>query len=86
MTTTITVAAHERAAVEGKSAWWNDNHLVHGAGRVDGPFVNGDQFAVFWEIDVTPKATGERTRLREVALYTIRNDKIAEERFFYGGA
>jgi ketosteroid isomerase-like protein len=34
-------------------------------------------------MDVTPKATGERTTLDEVGLYTIKDGKIVEERFFY---
>jgi hypothetical protein len=30
------------------------------------------------------KATGERMKLDEVGIYTLKNGKIAEERFFYG--
>jgi ketosteroid isomerase-like protein len=45
--------------------------------------VNGDQFAVGFKIDVTPKADGKRMQMEEVGLYTVRGGKIAEERFFY---
>jgi ketosteroid isomerase-like protein len=48
--------------------------------------VNGDQFAVHFKMDVTPEDTGKRTTMDEVGIYTVRNDRIAEERFFYGTA
>lgn len=69
-----------RKAVEDKGKWFAENHQVH-ASRVEGPFVNGDQFVVRFELDVTPKGKG-RTTMREVGLYTVKNDKITEERFF----
>lgn len=69
-------------AVEAKAAWWFDNHTVHG-GTVDGPFVNGDQFALVFHLDFTPKHTGERAQSTEVALYTLREGKVVEERFLY---
>jgi hypothetical protein len=40
---------------------------------------------VFFTLDVTPKATGKRTALEEVAVYTVKNDKITREQFFYDG-
>ena len=67
--------------VRGKGEWWSANHEVHGV-QVEGPYVNGDQFAVRFTMDVTPKG-GARMTLDEVGVYTIRNGKIAEERFFY---
>ncbi|TIO37785.1 MAG: ester cyclase, partial [Mesorhizobium sp.] len=33
--------------------------------------------------DVTPKSTGERVKMDEVGLYTVKNGKISEERFYY---
>jgi ketosteroid isomerase-like protein len=36
-------------------------------------------------MDMTPKATGQRMTMDEMAVYTLKNGKIAEERFFYGG-
>ncbi len=72
-----------KEAVRGKGVWWEDNHIVHGA-EVEGPYVNGDQFAVRFKMDITIKASGERRVMDEVGLYTVRNDKITEERFFYG--
>lgn len=50
--------------------------------ETSGPFVNGDQFALCFKIDVTRKASGERVQMDEVGLYTVRDGKIVEERFF----
>jgi len=71
-----------KAAVSAKGAWWAANHTVHAA-EVTGPYINGDQFAVGFRMDVTPKATGERITMDEVGLYTVKDGKIVEERFFY---
>jgi ketosteroid isomerase-like protein len=71
-----------KQAVKQKGQWWMENHEVHG-GSVEGPYVNGDQFAVRFKFDITPKATGERVTMDEVGLYTVKNGKIAEERFYY---
>lgn len=68
--------------VRKKGEWWFANHEVHG-GTVTGPLVNGDQFLVRFHMDVTPKATGERMQMDETGLYTVKNGKIVEERFFY---
>lgn len=70
------------AAVKAKSEWWFANHEVHG-GTVEGPWPNGDQFIVRFQIDVTPKATGQRMQMDEMGLYTVQNGRIIEERFFY---
>ncbi len=68
-------------AVKGKSVWWNENHISHKFG-VEGPWINGDQFSVVFDIDVTQKASGQRVHMKEVAVYTVRGDKVVEERFF----
>jgi len=70
-------------AARGKGEWWEANHEVHGV-EIEGPYVNGDQFIVRFKMDMTPKATGQRTTMDETALYTVKDGKIAEERFFYG--
>ncbi|TIL80250.1 MAG: nuclear transport factor 2 family protein [Mesorhizobium sp.] len=71
-----------KEAVKQKGQWWEENNEVHG-GSVEGPYVNGDQFAVRFKFDITPKATGERVSMDEVGLYTVKNGKIAEERFYF---
>jgi hypothetical protein len=72
-------------AVKGKAIWWYDNHEVHG-GTVDGPYVNGDEFIVRFTYDITTKATGVRQAMEEAGLYTVKNGKIVEEKFYYVGA
>ena len=71
-----------REAVHAKGEWWTANHDVHSFNTA-GPFINGEQFALFFAIDVTQKTSGERIKMDEVALYTVRDGKISEERFFY---
>lgn len=70
------------AAVRGKNQWWLDNNEIHEA-KANGPFVGEDQFAVQYEFDTTFKPTGQRTRMTEMALYTVKDGKIVRERFFY---
>ena len=48
-----------------------------------GPYVNGDSIAIRWTMDITNKESGQRMAMDEVAVCTIRDGKIAEERFFY---
>ena len=69
-----------KAAVRGKGDWWYANHETHGA-ETHGPYVNGDQFALRFHIDVTQKASGQRMQMEEVGLYTVRDGKVVEERF-----
>jgi ketosteroid isomerase-like protein len=70
-------------AARGKGVWWAENHDVHGV-EVEGPYVNGDQFVVRFKMDITQKASGQRITMDEMAVYTLKEGKIAEERFFYG--
>ena len=78
-----------QAAVIRKSEKWVEVNDFHGE-TVRGPFFSGGsessgQFAVFFTLDITRKATGERLTLEEVGLYTVKNDKITREQFFYAG-
>lgn len=75
--------SHGIDAARGKGEWWVNNHEIHGV-EVEGPFVNGDQFVVRFKMDVTPTG-GQRMTMDEMGVYTIKDGKIAEERFFYGG-
>lgn len=72
-----------------KSREWATINDFHGE-TVAGPFFSGGtdsagQFAVYFTLDITRKATGKRLTLEEVALYTVKNDKITREQFFYEG-
>jgi hypothetical protein len=76
-------AAEGLEAIRGKHASWEANMEFHG-GEVDGPFLfDPDRFAVHFTMDVTDKATGERTQTSEVAFYTVKDAKIVREEFFY---
>ena len=70
------------AAVKAKGEWWVANHDIHSA-SVTGPWPHDDRFVVGFQYDVTNKPSGQRMKLDEVGLYTIRNGKIAREEFFY---
>ncbi len=70
-----------------KSEDWVSDKTFNGE-TVAGPFFNGanpDQFVVFFTLDVTLKATGERLAREEVGVYTVKHDKITREQFFYDG-
>lgn len=73
---------HGIDAIRKKNLWWIENQQVHSA-AVEGPFVNGDRFSVSFKYDVTSKKDGKRMNMAEVGLYTVRNDKIVKEEFFY---
>jgi hypothetical protein len=68
-----------------KSEQWQAKNTIGGE-KVRGPFFNGpNQFAVHFTFEVTPKATGQRITLEEVGVYTVKDDKITREQFFYDG-
>lgn len=70
-----------------KSEDWVSNKTFHGE-TVAGPFFNGanpNQFVVYFTLDITPKDTGKRIMLEEVGVYTVKEDKITREQFFYEG-
>ena len=68
-----------------KSEVWQSNNEIHSE-RVRGPFFNGeDEFAVHFTFEVTRKATGKRSTIEEVGVYTVKGDKITREQFFYDG-
>jgi ketosteroid isomerase-like protein len=71
-------------AARAKGQWFMGAHDIHGV-TVEGPWVNGEQFVVRFGLDMTNKESGQRMKMEEAALYTVRDGKIAEERFFYGG-
>jgi hypothetical protein len=84
-----------------KSKRWAGANTIHG-GKVLGPYFDRlgkdgapppdstgkstGQFAVHFSFDVTPKATGQRTTLDEVGIYTVKDGKITREQFFYEGS
>jgi hypothetical protein len=70
-------------AIRKKGEWWRENNEVHSA-RVDGPFIGeDDKFAVYYNYDITSKQRNQRATMEEMALYTVKDGKIAREQFFY---
>ncbi|MEO8185376.1 MAG: nuclear transport factor 2 family protein, partial [Deltaproteobacteria bacterium] len=69
-------------AIRGKSKWWRDNHTVHKA-ELSGPYPHDDRFAVRFVYDITNKPSGKRISMDEVGLFTVSNEKIVKEEFFY---
>ena len=51
---------------------------------VDGPFVTRNQFALFLDMMITNRASGNSQPFTEIAVFTVRDAKITEERYFYG--
>lgn len=70
-----------KAEVAKKGEWFVNNHEVHSV-KCDGPYVNESQFALHLTYDMTRKESGQRFQMTEVALYTVKDGKIVEERFF----
>lgn len=76
-----------KADVLKSSDWFFENNEIHG-GDVKGPYPLGDEFACFMRIDMTPKAgpmAGQRMDMSECCVYKVRDGKIVESRFYYGG-
>ena len=70
-----------------KSEDWVSDKTFNGE-TVAGPFFNSaspDQFTVYFTFDITPKSTGKRKTIEEVGVYTVKNDQITREQFFYDG-
>jgi len=68
-----------------KSRGWAERNTIHGE-TVRGPYFNRpDQFAVQITFEVTRNDTGERMTLDEIAVYTVKDDLITREEFFFGG-
>jgi len=69
-------------AILEKTKWWEENMDTHGIEVVE-TYVNGDQFMLAFKVDFTEKASGKQQVTDEIGLYTVRDSKIAEERFFF---
>ena len=75
--------AKGRDAIKAKHDWWNNAFEVH-SDSVEGPFAHGEnRFGAIFELDATNKETGERSQMKEFAVYTVDNGKIVREEFFY---
>jgi hypothetical protein len=69
-------------AVRAKSKNWFGTNRIDDL-SIDGPFVTGNQFALFMDMAIVTLASGDSQPFTEIALYTVRDTKITEERYFY---
>lgn len=76
------IAIGKPAALARLKRWLADNAMSDVL--IDGPFITGDQFALFIDLEITRRGAGTREPFSEIATYTVRNGLIVEERFFYG--
>jgi ketosteroid isomerase-like protein len=75
-----------KSALIEKSQKFAKTTTVHSKFCTD-PLVNGEQFTCNMSMDVTSNEgpmAGKRMQMNETALYTVKNGKIAEGKFFYG--
>ena len=71
------------AAIHAKHDWWEANFDVPDL-TVEGPFLHGDdRFAVIFAMETVNKASGERSKAREVGVYHVKDGKIIREEFFF---
>jgi len=69
-------------AVRAKSKIWLGANRIDDL-SIDGPFVTGNQFALFMDMMIVGRADEEARPFTEIALYTVRDGRITEERYFY---
>lgn len=50
---------------------------------IDGPFVTGNQFALFIDMQIVDLANVRRSNFSEIATFIMLDNKIIEQRFFY---
>jgi hypothetical protein len=80
-----------KEAVIRKSEIFQGNNTItgqdlRGAFFCGDPNANAGRFAVYTSITFTPKAGGASLTHEEVGLYTVKNNLITREEFFYVGA
>ncbi len=68
--------------VRAKSVQWASDNEVH-SGSTEGPWPHDDKFIVRFSYDVTNKPSGQRRKMDEAALFTVKDGKIVREEFFY---
>ena len=69
-------------AVRAKTMRWFGSRQVHDV-SIDGPFVTGNQFALFLDMMITDRRNGADMPFTEIAVFTVCDGRIIEERFFY---
>jgi len=75
-------AFHGMEGITKKNAWWDSTFEMHSM-DVEGPYPHGDSFALKFGMDITERKSGQRSQMSEIAVYKLRDGRVAEERFFY---
>lgn len=72
------------AILKATDAWYAMNE-IHSS-TVTGPYPNGNEFIMFMEVDLTPKAgpmEGQRFTMKEACHYVVEDGRIVKGTFFY---
>lgn len=69
-------------AARAKTAHWFGSRCIHDL-SIDGPFVTGNQFALFLDMMIAGQPSGADQPFTEIAIFTVRDGQISEERYFY---
>ena len=69
-------------AARAKTARWLGSRHIHDL-SIDGPFVTGNQFALFLDMMIAGQTGGACQPFTEIAIFTVRDGRISEERYFY---
>ena len=69
-------------AARAKTARWLGTRHIHDL-SIDGPFVTGNQFALFLDMLIASQPSGAGQPFTEIAIFTVRDGQISEERYFY---
>lgn len=73
-----------KRAVDGKNEWWlQTNRMIRGT--AEGPYVGATGFAVKFHLEVEEITTGQLIVMDEIGVYTVKDGKIVQEEFMYGG-
>lgn len=74
----------KNAALAKNADWYKENRPL--GGTAEGPFVGASGFAVKFHLEVEEIASGKRTIMDEVGVYTVKDGRIIREEFMYGPA
>jgi len=69
-------------AARAKTIRWFGSRRIHDL-SIDGPFVTGNQFALFLDMMIAGQPSGADQPFTEIAIFTVRDGQISEERYFY---
>lgn len=69
-------------AARAKAAHWFGSRHIHDL-SIDGPFVTGNQFALFLDMMIAGESNGADQPFTEIAIFTVHDGRISEERYFY---